>query len=152
MPRMITPDPVLDRQFYEGVPVRRVVAFCIDLAIVLALCCAMLLIGMILAIATFGLAAPLIMAGISVTDFLYRWAMLSRNSATIGMRLTGIEIRNADGRKLDAGQALLHVAGFYVTVFFLPLLVISLVVMVASAHRRMLHDLALGAVAINRPL
>ena len=31
------PDPVRDAQFYEGVPMRRLVAFLIDLAIILAI-------------------------------------------------------------------------------------------------------------------
>lgn len=151
MPRMIAPDPIHDSQFYEGVRLRRLVAFCIDLVIIFALWCGVLLFGLILTLATLGLAAPLLVAVTSATDFLYRWLMLTRYSATIGMRLTGIEIRDSNGRRLDPGSAFLHVAGFYITIFFLPLLLISLVMMTVSAHRRMVHDLALGAVVINRP-
>lgn len=146
------PDPVLDSQFYDGVVMRRLVAFCIDVVIVFALWCAVLLIALIMTIATLGLAAPLIALAVSATDFLYRWFMLTRSSATIGMRLTGIEIRDSTGRPLDPGAAFLHVAGFYVTCLFLPLLLISWVLMAATPHRRMLQDLALGAVVINRPV
>src|SRR5690625_1829839 len=150
-PRMIAPDPLRDSQFYEGVPLRRLVAFGIDLVIIFALWCGVMLLGLVLTLATFGLAAPLLVAVTSATDFIYRWLMLAGYSATIGMRLTGIEVHDSNGRRLDPGSAFLHVAGFYITIFFLPLLLISLVMMAMSAHRRMVHDLALGAVVINRP-
>lgn len=151
MREMIAPDPIRDSQFYEGVPLRRLAAFCIDLVIIFVLWCVVLLVGLALTLVTFGLAAPLLVVA-SATDFLYRWLMLARYSATIGMRFTGIELRDSNGRRLDPGSAFLHVAGFYITIFFLPLLLISLIMMGMSAHRRMAHDLALGAVMINRPV
>lgn len=148
---MSTPDPVLDAQFYDGVPMRRFVAFCIDAAIAFVLWCAVLLVGLFLTILTLGAGAPLLVFAISATDFLYRWATLADGSATVGMRLTGIELRDAAGRRLDPVTAFLHVGGFYVTVVFLPLLVVGWVLMAGSPHRRLMHDLILGTVAINRP-
>lgn len=145
------PDPVLDSQFYDGVPARRMVAFCIDVVVVFALWLVVLLLGLILTVVTLGIGAPLAALAASVTDFLYRWMLLAQGSATPGMRLTGIEIRDAAGRRLDPVTAFLHVAGFYVSLFFLPLLVIGWVLMAASPHRRLLHDAVLGTVAINRP-
>lgn len=152
MPRMIAPDPDLDSQFYEGVPMRRLVAFLVDLVIVFALWCVALLIGLVVTVATLGLTAPLVAIAAPATDFFYRWLMLSQHSATIGMRLTGIELRDSAGRKLDPAGAFLHVAGFYITIFFMPLLLISWVAMAVSPRHRMVHDLALGSVMINRPV
>lgn len=146
-----TPDPVLDVQFYEGVPARRLVAFCIDAAIVLILWLAVLLLGTVLTVVTLGLGAPLALLAASATDFLYRWLLLAEGSATLGMRLTGIELRDARGRRLDPVTAFLHVTGFYVSLFFLPLLVLGWILMAASPHRRLLHDALLGTVVINRP-
>ncbi|HET7410873.1 MAG TPA: RDD family protein [Paracoccaceae bacterium] len=151
MTHMTAPDPLLDSQFYDGVPARRLVAFCIDVVVVFAIWCVVLLLGLILTVVTLGLGAPLAALAASVTDFLYRWILLAQGSATLGMRLTGVEIRDSAGRRLDAVTAFLHVAGFYVTLFFLPLLVIGWVLMAATPHRRLLHDIPLGAVAINRP-
>ena len=148
---MTAPDPVLDSQFYDGVPVRRLVAFCIDVAVVLVIWCAVLLLGLILTVVTLGIGAPLAVLAASITDFLYRWILLAEGSATLGMRLTGLEIRDSAGRRLDPVTAFLHVSGFYVTLFFVPLLVIGWLLMAATPHRRLLHDMALGTVAINRP-
>lgn len=145
------PDPVLDSQFYDGVPTRRFVAFCIDVVVVFAIWLVVLVLGLVLTVVTLGLGAPLAALAASVTDFLYRWFLLAEGSATIGMRLTGIELRDAAGRRLDPVTAFLHVAGFYISLVFLPLLVIGWILMAASPHRRLLHDTVLGTVAINRP-
>ncbi len=148
---MSAPDPVLDAQFYDGVPTRRFAAFCIDAAIALALWLAVLIVGLFFTLITLGAGAPLLAFALSATDFIYRWMTLANRSATIGMSLTGIEIRDAAGRRLDPVTAFLHVAGFYLTLVFLPLMVVGWVLMAASPHRRLLHDMALGTVAINRP-
>lgn len=148
---MTAPDPVLDSQFYEGVPTRRFVAFCIDMVAALALWCVVMVLGLFLTIITLGAGAPLLILAVSATDFLYRWFMLAERSATLGMLLTGIEIRDAAGQRMNALTGFLHVCGFYITVFFTPLLVIGWVLMAVSPHRRLMHDLPLGSVAINRP-
>ena len=148
---MTAPDPVLDAQFYDGVPTRRFVAFCIDAVVSFALWCFVMVVGLFFTLLTLGAASPLLVIAASVTDFLYRWILLTERSATLGMRLTGIEIRDAAGRRLEPATAFLHVAGFYLTLFFLPLLVIGWVLMAASPHRRLMHDMILGTVAINRP-
>ena len=149
---MTAPDPVLDSQFYAGVPMRRLVAFCIDMAVALALWCVVLVLGLFVTLLTLGAGAPLLVLALSATDFLYRWFMLTERSATLGMLLTGIEIRDAAGQRLTATSAFLHVGGFYISLFFTPLLVIGWVLMAASPHRRLMHDLPLGTVAINRPV
>ena len=151
MTTMTAPDPALDGQFYDGVPARRFVAFCIDAAIVLAIWVVVLVLGLFFTLVTLGAAAPLMVLAAASADFLYRWFTLSEGSATLGMRLTGIEIRTAAGSRLDPAAAFLHVAGFYLSVFFTPLLVLGWILMAASPHRRLLHDAVLGAVAINRP-
>ncbi len=148
---MGVPDPVHDSQFYQGVPLRRFVAFCIDLAIIIGLWCAVLILGVLVSILTLGVATPMAVVIFSATSFLYRWAMLTQRSATLGMIGTGIEVRSATGGPVDPLTAFLHVAGFYVSVFFTPLLVIGWLVMAVSPHRRLLHDLVLGTVVINRP-
>ena len=148
---MGVPDPVRDIQFYDGVPVRRLVAFCIDLLVVAGLWSVVLIVGLLISVLTLGLAAPLALAVFGAADFVYRWAMLAERSATVGMMLTGIEVRDAAGDRPNPILAFLHVAGFYVSVFVTPLLVIGWLLMAASPRRRMLHDVALGAVVINRP-
>lgn len=148
---MSVPDPVHDSQFYDGVPMRRLVAFCIDLAVILLLWCVVLVVGLIVSILTLGLGTPIAAAVFAATGFLYRWVMLSERSATVGMLMTGIEVRDARGSRLNPVIAFLHVAGFYVSVFITPLLVIGWFLMASTPYRRLLHDLVLGTVVINRP-
>ena len=148
---MRVPDPLHDRQFYEGVPMRRLVAFFIDLGVILVLWCVVLVVGLLVSILTLGLGTPLAAAVFAATGFLYRWVMLAERSATIGMLITGIEVRDAGGDRLNPVIAFLHVAGFYASVFLTPLLVIGWFLMLSSPYRRLLHDLVLGTVVINRP-
>jgi uncharacterized RDD family membrane protein YckC len=148
---MGVPDPVHDSQFYDGVPMRRLAAFCIDLFVILVLWCIVLVVGLLVSIVTLGLAMPVAMAVFAATGFIYRWAMLAERSATVGMLVTGIEVRDAGGGRVDPVIAFLHVAGFYLTVFVTPLLVIGWFLMASSPYRRLLHDLVLGTVVINRP-
>jgi uncharacterized RDD family membrane protein YckC len=148
---MGVPDPVEDSQFYDGVVTRRLVAFCIDLVVILVLWCIVFVVGALVSVLTLGLATPLAVAVFAATGFLYRWAMLAERSATVGMLVTGIEVRDAGGSRVNPIIAFLHVAGFYASVFITPLLVIGWFVMASSPYRRLLHDLVLGTVVINRP-
>lgn len=145
---MAIPDPVRDSQFYEGVPLRRFAAFVIDFIVILLLTLVAML---IVALATFGLGTPLMFIILTMTGFMYRWLMLKQRSATVGMILTGIEIRNAQGEKVDSGTAFVHTLGFLVTFFFTPLMIIGWFLMFSDPYRRTMHDLVLGSVAINRP-
>lgn len=145
---MAIPDPIRDSQFYEGVPLRRFAAFVIDFIIITILG----LVGaFIVALGTFGLGTPLMFIIFLLTGFLYRWLLLQHRSATVGMILTGIEIRNAQGEKMDQSGAFLHTLGFVVTFSFTPLMLIGWFLMLSDPHKRLLHDLILRSVAINRP-
>ena len=145
---MALPDPERDGQFYEGVPLRRLAAFVIDFIVILLLT---MLSMFIVALATFGLGTVLFFLVFSLTGFAYRWIMLFKRSATVGMLLTGIEIRRADGEKMDRASAFLHTVGFLVTFFFAPLLIIGWFLMMSDPYKRVMHDLVLGSAAINRP-
>lgn len=147
------PDPVRDAQFYEGVPMRRLVAFLIDLAIILVIDVVVIGALAVLGLVTFGLAWALIGVAWFALGFFYRvWTLGSGPSATPGMRLTGIEIRTATGRRLTMNEAAIHTAGLYFAMFFLPLQIISVAMMAFGPKGRGLHDLPLGTTAINKPV
>ncbi len=145
------PDPIRDPQFYQGVPLRRFVAFWIDFLIILALFVPVLIIGAAVTVLTFGLAAPFLMLFFTVTGFVYRWGMLKTRSATLGMSLTGIEVRDRNGNTCDSQLAFMHTVGFFVTFLAPPLLIVGWLMMANSPHRRAMHDLFVGSVVINRP-
>lgn len=142
------PDPERDRQFYEGVQPRRLAAWVVDVLIVLA-------VGVPLAI-LFGLATlgfgfalfPLLVMGVG---FLYRTATIAGGSATWGMRLMGIELRRADGSRLDFATALMHTAIYTVAFSVVLLQMASIVGMLATRYGQGLPDLILRTAMINRP-
>jgi len=145
------PDPDRDAQFYRGVPVRRLTAFLIDSVVILGLWFVAVVVGFVITIFTAGLAGPLAFLLFSGTGFLYRWVMLGQRSATLGMMATGIEVRDGQGDRCTPGTAFLHTAAFYLTILFVPLLIIGWFLMASSPYRRAMHDVFLGTVVINRP-
>lgn len=142
------PDPVTDPQFYVGVPLRRLVAFVIDTIVIFVL----FFVGLVIVAAvTLGIGTLLAMPLFFATAFFYRWMLLTRNSATLGMTLTGIEVRDALGNPLSPTLAALHTAGFMVSIGFLPLAIVGWILMANSPTRQAIHDQLLGTVVINRP-
>ncbi len=137
------PDPVLDRQFYAGVGFKRLLAWVIDFVIIIFLTMGLVVISL----GTAAFIFPLALLGVNLG---YRILTLSRYSATLGMKLTGIEIRNSLGDKLNTTEAALH-TGFF-TVIFISFfaLFISIFMMLVNARGQGLHDYFLGTTAINR--
>ena len=115
---MGVPDPHRDPQFYDGVPARRLVAFGIDFIVILFLMFCVAVVGAILTLGSMFLAGPLVMLTFSVTGFVYRWIMVWKRSATLGMILTGIEVRDGQGDRMTQLTAFIHTAGLYATFFF----------------------------------
>ncbi|MGC1505975.1 MAG: RDD family protein [Sulfitobacter sp.] len=140
---MMTPDPDTQPQFYTGVPTKRLVAWILDTILIV-------LIGVIILpfTAFTGLFFfPFLML---VVGFFYRIATLASGSATWGMRLMSVEIRQGDDRPLDGATAFLHTLGYSLS-FAMPVLqLISIVLMLTSARRQGLTDMVLGTVALNK--
>ncbi|MEM1275064.1 MAG: RDD family protein [Pseudomonadota bacterium] len=149
---MSLPDPERDPQFYQGVALRRFTAGVIDTVVILVLMGGVLAFGLILGALTFGVALILAIGLFFVTGFLYRYLLITKRSATLGMIWTGIELRRRDGAPLDQATALTHTASYYITLMIPALLFGGWVLMGTIPHRRLMHDLLLGTTAINRPL
>ena len=149
------PSPYEDEQFYAGVPARRFVAFLIDLVIAALLMTLIVVVGAVVGFLTFGVGWLIAALLFVAADFLYRWLTISTGSATWGMTLAGIELRDRRGERLDVGQAFVHTAAFYAVgvggLIAIPI-ILNLLVMFLSPHRRLIHDFLLGTVAINRPV
>lgn len=138
------PDPVTQAAFYEGVPTKRFLAWVVDIVVIG-------LMSAVLATLPFFIGwffYPLIFI---VLSFIYRVTTISSGSATWGMRLFNIELRNREGQPLESSEALLHSAAYMVASgFFLPQL-ISVVLMLVSERKQGLHDFLCGTAAINKP-
>ena len=139
----MVPDPRTQPQFYEGIPLKRLLAWLVDVLLIAVICL------LILPFTAFTAAFffPLLML---VVGFAYRWATLAQSSATWGMRLMAMELRQTDDRPLSGPVALLHTLGYSVSVALPLLQVISVVLMAATERRQGLTDLLLGTVPLNR--
>lgn len=138
------PDPIRHAEFYDGVALKRGIAWIIDTLLVVALTAIVVLLT-----AFTGLfILPLLWLSLS---FLYRWVTMTGDSATWGMRLTGIRFLTRDGERFDAATAFLHTLGYSVSVAFVLPQIISVGLMLVSARGQGLTDHILGTVAINRP-
>lgn len=138
------PHPDEDAQFYEDVPQRRLVAWAIDAVIVGALT-ALILVG------TLGIAFFILPVILVVLSFFYRVATLQSGSATIGMRLAGIQLRDRRGLKFDRRTAVTHTVLYIIATVLFPLQLISCILMYKSRYGQGLHDMVLGSTAINVP-
>ena len=139
----MTPDPQIQPQFYDGVPTKRLLAWVVDTLVITAL--VLVMIPFTAFIGLFFLPLLYIILG-----FAYRVVTLSRGSATWGMRLMAIELRDMRDQPLDAGTAFVHTLGYTVSVMFTPLQLISMVLMLSTERRQGLTDMVLGTAALNR--
>lgn len=137
------PHPVQQSQFYQGVPFKRAIAWVID-SVTIALISTL---ALPFTAFTGLLFFPALML---VIGFIYRWFSLSVLSATPGMRLMSIELREGWGQRLSNNTALLHVAGYTISVLAAPLQLISVVLIGTTAKGQGLTDMFLNTVAINR--
>ncbi len=143
LPDAALPDPSRQPQFYASVPGKRLIAWIVDLVLVVIVCIAVLPLTGFLGI--FFWPTMLLVIG-----FAYRVATLAMGSATWGMQFAGIELRDASGARFDLSLAMMHTIGYSVSVAFPILQVISIVLMLTSARGQGLTDSLLGTVAINR--
>lgn len=137
------PDPFNQPQFYASVPSKRLIAWILDMVLIVAVS--------VLALpftAFLGLFFWPVM--VLVVGFAYRVVTLANGSATLGMRFVGIELRDASGARFDLSLALAHTLGYSLSMAFPILQVISIVLMLTGARGQGLTDVVLGSVALNR--
>jgi uncharacterized RDD family membrane protein YckC len=151
-------DPVTSPELFEGVLARRLIAFVIDVTIIVI---PIFVAGIFMAaatIATLGLAAVLF-AFLSPLywPLIVIWALCyygytfgSPASATIGMRVMDLEMRTWYGAPAYFLLGAVHAVVYWLTVSFLTPLV--LLVGFFNPRKRLLHDMAVGTVVINNPV
>jgi uncharacterized RDD family membrane protein YckC len=147
-------DPYDQPDLFRGVLTRRVVAFLIDL-IVLAIPIVLAVIFIaIFGLITLGLGWLLFWL---VSPLSIVWALVyygvtlgGPHSATIGMRTMDLELRTWYGAPGYFVLGAAHALVFWATISFLTPLV--LIVGLLNSRKRLLHDMLLGTVVINRSL
>lgn len=146
-------DPALDPELFEGVVPRRVIAFMIDVVIILVPVLVAALFILLFGLVTFGLGWVLfwLLSPGTVIWALAYYAMTlgSPASATIGMRMVDLEMRTWYGAPCYSLLGAVHAIAFWLSVSALTPFV--LLVCFFNHRRRLLHDILLGTIVINKP-
>ena len=137
------PDPVRQSFFYADVPVKRAMAWVFDTVFIAFL--------VALLIPLTGFLALFFLGGLYVVvSFLYRWMGLARHSATMGMRLMGLEFRGGEGYRMRTAQGFAHTLFYALSMAFVVPQILSVLMICLTKRGQSLSDLVLGVVLVNR--
>jgi uncharacterized RDD family membrane protein YckC len=146
-------DPIANPELFEGVLARRVMAFVIDVIIIVVPLVFAWICIFIFGLITLGLGWTLFWmfspASVIWALFYYGLTLGSPASATIGMRAMELKMRTWYGAPAYFVLGAVHAIVFWVTVSFLTPFV--LLVGLFNSRRRLLHDMLVGVVMINSP-
>ena len=147
MSNSLTASPVqpLRADALSGVRTRRILAVCFDLVLVSILVAVLWIASIVL---TLGLALFFLPPLFPIVAFFYNGLTVSGpKMATPGMRAMDLEMRmHDDGARVPFVNAAVQAVLFYVTWFFPPIFLVSLV----DAEKRCLHDIIAGVVIVRR--
>lgn len=141
-------DPVTQPQLFQGVIGKRFIAFIIDAAIIFFLTVLAYVAVAVLGIVTLGLAWLLFGLVFPAVGLGYNAVTIGGpNSATVGQRMMGLEVRMWYGAKVTPLIAAFHALLFWFSlVVFFPILLWAFF----DSRKRCLHDILAGVVVINR--
>ena len=130
---------------FAGVRTRRMVAVCLDLIIVSILVALFWTASVVL---TLGLALFFLPPLFPIVAFFYNGLTVSgARMATPGMRAMDLEMRvHESGQRVPFLNAAAHAVMFYLSWFFPPIFLVSLV----DSEKRCLHDILAGVVIVRR--
>ncbi|HSM19007.1 MAG TPA: RDD family protein [Hyphomicrobiales bacterium] len=141
--------PDAQPELFDGVLGRRVVAFLVDAVIILAMTLAGWLLLLVLGILTLGLAWLLMGLVFPVVALGYVGLTLGGPvSATIGMRMVGVQMRTWYGAPMYFVLAVAHAVLFWFSISILTPFI--LLVGLFNDRRRLAHDFVVGTVVINK--
>ena len=142
-------DQMTEDRFLAGVRTRRMMAFVVDVVILAVLTFLVGVLVFFLGILTLGLGWLLYaILWPAVALLYYAFTLGGPNSATPGMRAFGLEARMLDGARMTPVLALIHAVLFYASISVLTPFI--LLVALISDRKRLLHDIVLGAIVVNR--
>ncbi len=144
-------DPTANPELFEGVLARRVVAFFIDVMVIIIPLIAAAIFIFVFGLVTFGLGWALfwLLSPASIIWALtyYGYTLGSPASATLGMRVMEIEMRTWYGAPAYFVLGAVHAIVYWVSVSVLSPFI--LLVGFFNGRRRLLHDMLVGTVIIN---
>jgi uncharacterized RDD family membrane protein YckC len=142
------PDALALPELYEGIRVKRMVAYAIDLIIVAVLLTALWFIGIFFVAISFGLLTPLLVLASALFPIAYHTALIGGPAnATVGMRVMELRVVAWNGNRPGYAQAALQTVLFYLSVTMATFLVLA--ISLFNPRGRCLHDLLAGTVTVN---
>lgn len=140
---MRLPDPADDPGYYADLLPKRFLAWCTDLVVTLSGLILVIILSLGLSLFVF----PLVWIALAIA---YRYVMLTRFDATLGMMLASLRLRHLDGRRPNGTVYLWHAALHSGTMATILGQVASVALMVMTPYRQGLNDLILGTTMVHR--
>jgi uncharacterized RDD family membrane protein YckC len=144
-------DPDTQPELFAGVLARRFLAFLVDAIIIVVPIILLMLFIAVFGLLTFGIGWLLFFL---LTPIAVLWAIVYTGaclgmpeSATLGMRVVGLEMRTWYGSPMYFLLGAVHVIFFWALMTALTPLI--LLVGLFNRHRRLLHDFLTGTIVIN---
>ena len=141
-------DPLLHPEFYDGVALRRIWAFCLDmilLGVVLGIAWAA---AAVLVVVSFGLILlPMTLGSLALVVLYDVLTIGGPAAATPGMRAAGLKVVSQTGGRPDNVQALLMSALFWVISSWS---ILPLAVALLNPRWRCVHDFLSGTLVVRR--
>ena len=144
MQQIQIPDPATQPEFFEGVIVKRLIAWTLDLIAITIIAAIFATLPLFIGWFFF----PLVFLAVKLV---YCIGTISRTSATPGMRLMNIELRNREGRALEPSEAAVYTISYVISMAFVIPQLITLALTVITPKGQGLHDMFAGATVINSP-
>lgn len=143
------PDPIENPEYYDGVSVKRVIAYAIDFVICGLVGVVGTIVASIVGLMSFGLLFGPLMALLALIPLIYHTFFISsENAATPGMRMMGVRVYRLDGGRPEILQAFIQTAVFFLTIA--PTSFLILIVCLFNSQRRCLHDILAGTLILNK--
>lgn len=144
-------DPLDDPALFTGILPRRVFAFVLDVGVLTGLAILYYFATVLLGLLTLGLAFPLLITAGAFLPLAYHTLTIGGpHSATLGMRVFGLQVKVWNGGAPGYLQALLHTAVFYLSLGLTSGLILLWALF--NNRRRCLHDILCGTVVLRRSI
>lgn len=145
--KLTPPEPLNDPDLYDGIIVRRVVGYFLDVVILALIGGALWIALWALTIVSFGLLSPFLIF-LPILPLVYHTFFIGSGGATPGMRALDLEVRTWTGRPPGYAEAFIQTVVFYATVPTTSMLI--LLVALFNDRHRTLHDFLSGTVVVRR--
>lgn len=140
---MRLPDPADDPGYYADLVPKRALAWVVDVVVTL--------IALILVLVlTLFLAAPLFLLVWAALAIAYRYVMLTRYDATLGMMLASLRLRHLDGRQPTSTVYFWHAAIYSGAMATFVGQIASVAMILTTPYKQGLNDLVMQTTMVHR--